>query len=150
MLLFVALIACAPEESSDVVTLECADGFGMAADGMCYPLAVEDTGSVWGVVEAACEGEGWNIDIAIDAPGPIVSMWGEFSPEALDLCEYYPAECPGIETGSTGTAVDPEAVTPTGVVYRCEWMEMTGDVEGEARTWTGFTRTPIRAYYLLD
>ena len=149
MLLFAALIACAPDETSDVVTLECAEGFGMSADGMCYPLAAEDTGPAWGVVEAACEGESYN-SIAIDAPGPIVMLWGQFSPEALDLCAYYPSECPGLEAGATGTPVEPEAVTPTGVIYRCQWMETSGEVDGEARTWTGFTRTPIRAYYLLD
>jgi len=148
-MLTLLLIACSPDETSDVVTLECSEGFGMAADGMCYPLAVEDTGPAWGVVEKAGEGEGWNVDIAIDAPGPIVSMWGEFSPEMLDMCAYY-SECPGLEDGATGTPVEPAAVTPTGVIYRCEWMENTGEVDGEARAWTGFTRTPIRAYYLLD
>lgn len=146
MLLF--LLACTPDDTSDVVTLECSEGFGMAADGMCYPLAVEDTGSVWGVVEAACEGEA-SYDIAIDASGPIVSMWGEFSPEMLDLCAYY-SECPGLEDGATGTPVEPSAITSTGVIYLCEWVEITGEVDGEARAWTGFTRTPIRAYYLLD
>lgn len=143
---FLLSLACSPgdtEDTDDVIRLECSEGFGMAADGMCYPLAAEDTGGPWQVVEVACVGEAsaWT---SAGAGGLPVEAYGVPTAELVAACSLgsaVPGVCREFDTPGAWYAV-PAYVDQDGEVFvACEWFwGSIGDVSYE-----GFVYSPIRA-----
>lgn len=153
MLLLLAL-ACEPAAIESDIRL-CDPGFGLASDGMCYPLADDDTadtGPAVAYVDVDCYSGGSQTHAAaIDVPGTVVAVYGFFDPALAGVCDYYDEEwCALAAAGAYGAPAEVSGATAAGVIVTCEWQTLTGTADGEPREWSGFTLTPIRAYYIPD